>query len=228
MVSKQWGQSLRAITVLLLTGLTLAMVGCQLPVRYARQQGLNAYADKNYDEARKQFNRAVAAQPEDWKSLYYLGMLDLRAGQSLDAQLKLEKSLSLRPDSEETPKILDALALSLFNQKKYDNLTALLQQSVDRYNKSQDYLRQGDFMVKMGDVDGAKLAYTKAVHFATPTDTTALVALAQFYDSLGLNAEALLAWRQAYYVNPDDIQVSDAIRAHGMVPGPTIALEPQR
>jgi cytochrome c-type biogenesis protein CcmH/NrfG len=104
----------------------------------------------------------------------------------------------------------------------------MLQQAADRYGRPEDYLRQGVYLGKSGDVDGAKLAFAKAIRFAPKDDATPFIALAEFYDSLGSGADALTALRQAYYVAPDNVHIAEEIRRHGMVPGPTVALEPQR
>lgn len=212
----------------LLGAAVLPLAGCQKPNRFLRQEGMNAYADKQYEVSHQKFSQAVTQRPEDWKSQYYLGLIALKQDRPLDAQLALEKSLSLRADHPETIAILDALAESLLMQSKYANLTAMLQEACDHYGRPEDYVRQGIYLGKSGDVDGAKLAFKKAIRFARKDDPTPFIALADFYDSLGSGADALMALRQAYYVDPHNVRVQERIRRHGMIPGPTVAVEPQR
>jgi tetratricopeptide (TPR) repeat protein len=203
------------------------MVGCQSnPV--LRKHGMDAYEDGQYDHARAKFTQALSQKSSDWKSHYYLGLVALKQGQPLEAQLSLERALSVRDNHLETPEILDALAQALLEQGKFENLTAMLQQAADRYGATHDYIRQATFLGKSGDVDGAKLAFQKAVRFALKDDPAPFIAMADFYDSLGASAEALLALRQAYYITPDNPRIAERIRQHGMVPGPTVAIEPQR
>ncbi len=205
----------------------MGMAGCQSnPV--LRLHGENAYKEGRYDVARQKFTKAVNRKSSDWKAHYYLGLVALKQGQPLEAQLSLERALSVRDSHEITPEILDALAQALLDQGKYENLTAMLQQSADRYGTTRDYLRQATFLGKSGDVDGAKIAFQKAIRFARKDDPSPFIALADFYDSLGAGAEALMALRQAYYITPEDPKLADRIRQHGMVPGPTVAIEPQR
>lgn len=212
----------------LFTAAMLPMVGCQKPSMVLRQEGMNAYADKQYELSHQKFSKAVTQRSDDWKSYYYLGMIALKQDRPLDAQLSLEKALSIRPENLETGAILDGLAESLFVQSKFANLSAMLQEACDRYGRPDDYLRQGIYLGKSGDADGAKLAFKKAIRFSPKDDPSPFIALAEFYDSLGSSADALMALRQAYYIQPTNVRVRENIRKHGMVPGPTVAIEPQR
>jgi len=45
-------------------------------------------------------------------------------------------------------------------------------------------------------------------------------------DAAGDRESALTQLRHAYFIDPDRKGLADRIRAHGMVPGPTIALPP--
>lgn len=216
------------LTACLLAAVMLPVAGCQRPSNFLRQDGMNAYADKNYELSHQKFSQAVNQRSDDWKSHYYLGMIALKQDRPLDAQLSLEKALSIRSEHLETPAILDGLAEALFVQSKFANLSAMLQEACDRYGKPEDYLRQGIYLGKSGDADGAKLAFKKAIRFAPKDDPSPFIALAEFYDSLGSSADALMALRQAYYIEPTNVRVKESIRKHGMVPGPTVAIEPQR
>lgn len=218
----------RLMVATLLAAAFIPLAGCQKPNAFLRKEGMDAYADKQYELSHQKFSKAVNQEADDWKAHYYLGMIALKQDRPLDAQLSLEKALSVRSENQETIAILDALAESLQQQGKYANLAAMLQEAADRYGRPEDYLRQGIYLGKSGDVDGAKLAFKKAIRFAAKDDPTPFIALAEFYDSLGAGADALMALRQAYYIEPYNVRVRENIRRHGMVPGPTVAVEPQR
>lgn len=212
----------------ILSTAVLPLAGCNKPNNFLRKEGMNAYADKQYEVSHQKFSRAAIQHPDDWKAHYYLGLIALKQERPMDAQLSLERALSIRANHLETVAILDALAESLHMQSKYANLAAMLQEACDHYGRPEDYLRQGIYLGKSGDVDGAKIAFKKAIRFAPKDDPTPFIALAEFYDSLGSGADALMALRQAYYVDPHNVRVKESIRRHGMVPGPTVAVEPQR
>lgn len=218
----------RGLVACLLVAAVLVIAGCSKPNSFLRKDGMDAYAAREYDTAHKSFAQAIKQNSADWKTHYYLGLIALEQDRPLDAQLSLERALSLRQEYPESAVILDALAQSLLEQSKYANLAAVLQQATDRYGRPEDYLRQGIFLGRSGDVDGAKIAFKKAIRFAPANDPTPFIELAAFYDSLGAGADALMALRQAYHVDPHNVRVHDEIRRHGMVPGPTIAVEPQR
>lgn len=215
-----------------LSGLVLCVglmaAGCQKPSNFLRKDGMDAYADKDYAAAQKSFEKVAHRNSADWKAHYYLGLIALEQDRPLDAQLSLERALSLRSEYPESAVILDALAQSLLEQSKFANLAAVLQQASDRYGRPEDYLRQAIFLGRSGDVDGAKLAFRKAVRFAKKDDPTPFIELAAFYDALGAGADAQLALRQAYYIEPHNVRVNEELRRHGIVPGPTIAIEPVR
>ena len=216
-----------AVVALLLIGI-VGLAGCQPPNALLRKQGMNAYERGGIERADERFSLAVAQDPTDWKSQYYLGLVRLKQGRPHEAQLLLERALSLRAEAAETPDVIDALAESLYQQKEFVKLNALLQDSARAVGDARSYLRLGTFLGRAGDVDNAVVAYRKAIRFADDDDPAPYVALADFYESIGDRANALTALRQAYGLAPGSSRLADRLRQHGIVPGPTVALPPQR
>ncbi len=165
--------------------------------------------------------------PNDVEAQYRLGQTYLKLNEPRKAQIALEEALALSiEDREMRPQILDLMAESLYQQERYDRLYGFLQRAVESYGTTADYLRQGAYLQKMGDIDAAEAAYRKAAYFAKPGDVKPYLALAAFYDRINDPTKALQALRWAYYVNPQSPEVSDRLRDHGEVPGPTIAERP--
>ena len=52
------------------------------------------------DEATRQFEKAVALNPDYWEARYNLGQSYLRQGHTQEAKAELEKVLKTRPDFE--------------------------------------------------------------------------------------------------------------------------------
>ena len=141
----------------------------------------------------------------------------------------MEKALALRQDDPKiTPRILDRLAQAYYEQDRPENLTAFLARTAEFYGQPRDYLRQAKYLVKVGDVDSAKLAYRKAAYFAPSGDASPYIAIADFYISIDDQTNAATALRYGYYVNPKDGEVADRFRQLGLVPGPTQSLEPPK
>ncbi len=217
------------VAVLLLAAAMLALAGCmRQPNPLLRKHGIEAFDRRQIHEADLHFSQAVEQDPSDWKSLYYLGRVRLVQNQLFDAQLLLERALAVRRDHDQTPDILDALAQTLYQHGRVQQLHQLLQQAVADYGASRDFMRQGHYLMQLGDRDGAKLAYRKAAFFAAPDDAGPFVALADFYESIGDTPNAITALRHAHAIQPRDQQLRDRLRQHGIVPGPTAALTPAR
>ncbi len=225
MFSKQLPGLRTALGIALSVWLVTAAVGCE-PNPTLRKQGMSALRRGSVRWAENRFEKALRQDPTDWKSLYYLGLVRLEQQLPLQAELLLGQSLILREDHSESADILDALAESLYRQGPggTTKLHALLARTTKNKGGSRDFLRQGAYLTKIGDMDGAKMAYHKAAYFAPPGDTAPLVALADFSNLIGDHDAAVDALRQAYSVDPDNQHVAERLREHGLVPGPTVAL----
>lgn len=216
-----WGVWPVAIAVVLTMG------GCHHPPNaLLRKQGIDAYQQKDTATADDRFGQAVGQDPTDWKSLYYLGLIRLDQDRPRDAQLLLEQALELRYKHQETDDILDALAQALWLRQAHQPLVGLLERAIRDRGTSRDYIRQGRYLMMMGDRDAARLAYEKAAYFAADGESKPYVTLADFYETIGDTDRAVTALRQAHGIAPKDTHLSNRLRRYGIVPGPTAALEP--
>lgn len=207
----------------------LLLCGCATNVTL-RERGYDDLRDKDYQAAAEHFRAAVEKKPTDYNSQYYLGLSLLRLDQPVPAQTALEQALALKPDDAQwTPKIADLLAESYYQQGRVETLYAFLENQVDtRVQQSEDFLRMGKYMGLVGDADGQQLALQKAAFFAPEGDATPYLAIADFYASVNDLENRVQALKFAYYVNPTLEETKDRLRGLGIVPGPTIALEPNK
>lgn len=215
---------------LLLTGLLLLSVtGCQKPNSLLRREGQEAIWRNDYATADARYSQAVKQDATDWKSQYFIGVVRIKQGRYLDAQLALEKALTLRPRmGDETSDILDSLAEAIYAQNQPATLSAMLQKAAEEYGNVRDYTRQGTYLGKLGDVDGAKLAFRKAIKMADPSDPQPFIALADYLESAGDTQGAIRALKMAYYIMPRSEKLAERFRHYGIVPGPTVPIEPER
>lgn len=196
---------------------------------FLRQDGFGSIRAGEYEAARDKFAEAVDRHPADYSAQYHLGVAELKLGNLLAAQLALEKALTLRPDDRVlTPKILDELAEALFQQGRYESLYSLLVSATRNYRTTGAYLRQGEYLARSGDLDGAKVAFQKAAYFAERTDADPYLAIADFYESINDVPNSVKALRYAYYVYPQHPDIPDRFRKFGLVPGPTLRSEPPK
>jgi tetratricopeptide (TPR) repeat protein len=201
----------------------LALTGCTDRMLY---EGQLAYEDKKYDVAEQKVTEVLAEDDTDAKALYYLGKIRLAQGRPAEAIVPLQKALSLVEDEPESEEVLDALAEAYLQQKQYDTLANLLQHAVNENGKMPDYLRQAKYLGKMGDADGALLAYRKAIRFGGPKDDTGYLALADYFESIGKTDQAIIAVRKALYISPGNMRTAERLRKYGIVPGPAATLRP--
>ncbi len=206
----------------------VAFSGCVQSNARLRKQGSEAYLSEDIVQADERFSQAVARDPTDWKSLFYLGRVRLAQARWFDAQLLLEQALELRHHDPETADILDGLAESLSKLGRVQKLHSVLAQAVEEYGTSRDYTRQGRYLHQLGNIDAAKLAYRKAAFFAEEGNVEPFVALADFYELIGDTENAITALRHAYAVKPSDSRLDRRLRRYGIVPGPTVGIKPEK
>jgi len=218
----------RRVTAIFILAMVVFVAGCRTPNGVLRQRGLLAMDAHRYDAAFENFRTAVNQDPTDWRAQYLFGVVLLERGYPLESQLALEKARSLRPANPETPDILDHLAEALYQQGRHENLHALVDEATERFGTTHDFLRQAEYLAKTDEVDGAMIAYQKAVHFAEPGDATPLIEMAAFYERIGDTPSAVEAWRQAHHIEPKNELVATKLRQYGIVPGPAAARQPQR
>lgn len=228
-----------------LLALTLT-TGCTISNDMARLKGYDAYRANKPAEAREYFEMVVARDATDYKSHYYLGQLGLGAMAEPDyARRHFEIAYTIRqakPDIALAPQpgtadmavpfpsreqIVDGLAEAIYRQGNHPQLFTFLNQVAEQYGTAADYLRQAKYMRLVGDHDAARFAYVKAARAAGGKDPAPYYQLGEFLDEVGARDSALKAYRHAYYIDPKYPHVAEKIRAHGMVPGPTVGLPPE-
>lgn len=220
-----WLPSILVVMALMVAG---GAGGCVNNV-VLRERGVEQLRKKDYPAAAANFQRASDMSPTDWESQYYLGATLLELGRPLDAQMPLEKALTLKPNSPEiTPKILDKLAESLYQQKRYETLHVFLDEAASYWGTTDDFLRQGKYLALTGDLDNAMTAYKKAGLWSDADDARPYIAMADLYEELGDIPNTLTALGHAYYSNPADPGLPDRFRKHGIVPGPTVGIKPEK
>lgn len=208
---------------------TVLAAGCSTPPNSVlRLRAQESMERGDFDEAEAPLTLAVKQHPGDWKALYYLGLVRLNQNRPLDARLRLEAAYALRDEHSETPDILDALAEAYLREPNEDKLFNLLNDAVARYGTTRDFLRQGEFLARAGDVDGARVAYEKALKFAREDDIRPWLATADFYEGLGDRATAIQALRRAAAIEPENKSIQRRIESLSMGPGPAIGANPPR
>lgn len=225
----------RALPAAVSTGLPLAMalvtalltptvlMGCKYQVAY-RRDGAEAYRAGDYTRARTQLERALDLRPHDPRAALWMGRVELAQDNPIAAERLFEQALVLiEEDSELRQEITDELAEAIYQQNRPEDLVVRLRASAHDYGTARDYIRLGDYLARLSDPDGARVAYRQAQVRAEPGDNAPQIALARFYETLNDRTNALQAWREAWRIRPGDPVAAAGLRRLGVVPGPTAA-----
>jgi len=227
MTTDRWIVAGRMTMVAALAGTTLMLGGCNPPNSLLRQQAINAMSEKDIATAEQRLERAVKQDDTDWKAMWLLGVVRNEQNRGLDAQILLERSLTIRGNHAETADINDALAQAIFLQNQPASLSAMLQKAVEDHGGMRDYLRQAKYLGKSGDPDGARRAFQKAIKFSEKGDPTAYQEAADYYKTIGDKASEITMLRHVHYLTPKNVKVGERLRNYGIVPGPTVGLPPE-
>lgn len=216
-------------TLIILIVLVLSILtGCMTPKAY-RERAMESYQRGNVQEAKADWINSLEGDPSHWQANYYLGEIALDEGEVDAARRHLEVAFAvIRDEPTKAQPVVDALAETLYRQGITPRLVGLLNEAIDQYGTTHDYLRKAEYLRKLGDPDAAAVTYRKAARMAEPDDPAPYLALADFYESIGRTDDALIALRRAYGITPNDEQLAQRIREYGLVPGPTVALPPDR
>lgn len=221
--------SRRLVLCLGVLAVVLPSLGCGFNASYQKQEALKEMDRGEYHAARNRLLEVTQQSRSDWEGHYYLGLVHLELDEPVKAQTQLGQALAVQDRNPEwTPKILDAMAQSLYDQDRPDELFAFLRAQIDRYGTWEDYARQARFLAKSGDIDGAALAYRKAAYFSKNRDEDIYLEISAFYESIGDQDRAVQALKWAYWINPQHTQIPSDFRRLGLVPGPTLREEPPK
>ncbi len=216
---------LRSTCVLACALILLAAGGCKSMSTAAKiNRGSEAYQQGRYVAAADALSEAAEQSPTSWRAQYMLGLTRLKQNKYYDARVALDRAWVLHPETPESRYIVDALAETLLAQNDEEALYAALDRATRMYGSGYDYLRKAVYLQHVGDMDNAALAFEKAGKLTPADDNRAFVQAADFYREMGDREREIVALRRAYQIDPEDLEVANRLRQHGIVPGPTVGL----
>ena len=220
---------IRALTLrfAVLTLALLTLAGCGFNPTFEKAQAKKSYEAGDYAAAAERYYAVTDYAEHDWEAHYYLGLCYLELGEPIKAQTSLEQALAVKENSKLwAPPILDALAEAYFQQERYEAMYAFLREAIDTYGTWQDFARQARYMAKAGDNDGAALAYYKACTFSNRTSAAIYVEAADFYVAIADYKTAVKYLKWAYFLDDQYPQIGERLERLGVVPGPTLRVQP--
>lgn len=232
-MAHQWAIRL-ALTGIVTLG-TVSGLGCSGEYftfsRQSREKGIQYLETNQYDEAQGAFRDAVRQNPRDYQSYYYLGVLYDRQKQYTNAIASFKTSLQVQDvtveghrDQAFRLKTLDAFAKTVAKADIRDVEVNHLEQSAAASKTGDQYFVLARVYAERGDADSAVAAYAKA---AQKSPDAFYIAKEQglYLEKQQLKVEAEAALRRAYRLNDQDVDVQQALRRLGVVPGPALKEE---
>lgn len=201
-----------------MVGAVLLLSGCnQLASTTANMEGVRAYQTGNYELARQQFNRALAADPAGAKGYYNLAATYHRLGklQNNPANLKEAENLYNQCLDRDPNNVAcyRSLAVLLVQTGRPDAAIRLLQGwSARNPNQAAPKIEMARLFEEQGQRDKA-LAELQQALTVEPNNARALCALGRLREESGQLTQALADYQRALAVNRYQPQVQARVAA---------------
>ena len=183
------------------------------------ENGNYAMWQERWSDAAADFTKATLQHPGDWQAQYKLGQCLMEMGEPQLASQSLAIAEALQPSKIE---VADLYAKSLFACGQKDKLFSFLYTRATKQHTTRAWTRFAEYAMDVDDPDSAANAINTAIAISDGTDASPYILGATLAERLGNNDKAIRMWQQAWIINPSDENISNALRAHGEVPGPTM------
>lgn len=220
------------LVLVLVLGGVFVLGGCGPSNNVRRTLSLNnlhiraavAEDEGDWDEAYALWSEYVDRRPQSALAEYRLGMVEMRLGRYRDAVGHLRVAHDLKPGDVE---YIEALAEALIASGDTEGLMTLLRQTVDEGEPGSGYLRMGRYAQEAGLLDEAREALSLAIVQGRGLSAEPYIAMADFGRATGNRALELRNLRYALWFDRTNPEISSRLESLGVIPGPSLVLEPE-
>lgn len=220
------------IVLVLLMSVSTGMVGCTPAKKVQRTLALNdlhinaAVAEErgDWDRAYELWGEYVEQRPQSALAEYRLGQVEMQLGLYNQAVTHLRVAHDLEPGNLE---YLEALADALVVTGQDQQLLTLLRQTAEEGPNGSGYLRTARYAQEAGMMDEAREALSLAIVNARGESAEPYLAMAAFSRTIGDSDEEVRNLRQALWFDRSDEMINTRLSELGMIPGPSLALQPE-
>lgn len=204
----------------LIGAVLLTAAGCGQPSNVTLlKHGNHAMYLERWSDAADDFELATKQHPGDWEAQYNLGQCFLKLGNPEKASQALAIAVSLRPYNNA---IADSYAEALLKNGNRNKLFSFLQGRAQKQQTVRAWTRFAEYAMDIDDPDSATNAINTAIAISDGTNAAPYITSATFAERLGDDSLAVKRWSEAWMIDPSNEMVSSSLRAHGVVPGPTM------
>lgn len=213
--------------------LTLALFACILPActqREGRAPGqlywdaTRAFERGDYTTAAADYQEYIEARPGDTQGRLGLGKSLLILGSPAEAVDHLWVAYDAQPRDDARA---DLLAEAMYQAGQTQELIQFLRERTEQPGRVSDYLKLGSYAALCGIPDEAEPALLTAARLDRGLTLKPQLALAEFYESIGDKKSAVQRYRMALWIDAENEEIRQRVRALGEIPGPTFAIIPE-
>jgi len=209
-------------------GAAVLLAGCASDrpreLSMVKADGNRAMGLQQYDRASDFYAEWAERAPFDPEAQAAHGRALLELNRPAAARERFEVARDLAPENRA---YLGLLAEATYRAGDYPSLRALLDDEIAREPDTDAYLMAGEYAVRMGATDDAERYFLSAAQADGGTTVTPQIILADFYGSIGDRDEQVRRLRMALYIDYDNPDAYRRLEGLGMVPGPSLALQPE-
>ncbi len=219
-----------ALLLLLVCGLLLPGCTGRRPLVDVREDAQWHEQYGRYDQALADYQEYVDRDKTDLQARLDLSRLLSHYERYREAAVHMEVAYSLAPQREH---VVEQYAQTLFLADYHDTLLTRLRERAEARQTVDEYLRLAEWADRVGDTDQTRRALLTAERLGEGARIEPYVELAKLAARTGDTQAEVLRLKQALYIDlhdgddRTDPDVAARLRAHGLVPGPTIALPPR-
>lgn len=210
----------------------MALTGCrtgkvivqeQELTRY-RAAGNEAYYNKDFERAAEEYAKYASGRPNEPEVRYRLGMSELELGQIMAARTNLGVAHDLAPTND---LYTEGLGRAIVAGNDQEELYAFLRDLMDSAVNASTYITVGKVAYLGGLHDEAERAFMSAATLTGKQSAQPHRELARFYSGVGDSDSEILRWRMVLSFDIADVEANSRLRALDVIPGPSMALEPE-
>ena len=227
-ISRQFASLLLAT---LYSASAIVIVGCAdmiTTTKDANDKAMALYNEGNYSDACGAFRNEARQNPRSYQAYYMMGNCYEQLGQHQQAIQVYRTSLDVQKvtlegqyDAPQRVKTVTALANAIAKSDTRDTETNSAVAKARSSQNAEDYLLLAKIYEYRGDADSAIEAYDHAA-LLSPQNFDVMKEYGLYLERLGQAQRAETPLRRAYALNASDLQVNEALRRIGIVPGPSL------
>ncbi|CAB3772442.1 tetratricopeptide repeat protein [Paraburkholderia humisilvae] len=172
----------------------------QASAHLARAKDLHGLS--KFDEAAREYEAALAAQPDLGDALHYYGVLQFQRGHAADAEAALRRAVTVAPSADAMSDLGAVLAANGDADRAMEHLDAALQ--LDR-NHVSTLIRRANILVGMRRFEDALADYDRAL-VVSPLALDALCNRGSALRALGRHQDAVDTYQRALTLSPQSFE----------------------